>query len=157
MDYRRPNPPLVSYIIKCLLENKNPLLHSDGKQARDMIYVDDVLRLCEIVATHKKAKNSVFNVGSGKAHTVKEVYNYIVKAFGKTNIKPTFRPEKLFWEKYRYLFIGDYPFNTNFLKKEVNKYTLASIKKTTKMFGWGSETSLEEGLKKTVAFAIKMQ
>lgn len=157
MDYRRPNPPLVSYIIKCLLENKNPLLHSDGKQARDMIYVDDILRLCEIVATHKKAKNEVFNVGSGEAHTVKEVFNYIIKAFGKTNIKPTFRPEKLLWENYKYFFIGDYPFNTKFLEKEVNKYTLASIEKTTKILGWKPEMSLEEGLRKTVAFAMEMQ
>lgn len=157
MDYRRPNPPLVSYIIKCLLENRNLLLHSDGKQARDMIYVDDVLSLCELVVTHKDAKNQTFNVGSGQAHTVKEVYNCIVKVFGKTNIKPTFRPEKLLWEKYRYLFIGDYPFNANFLKKEVNKYTLAFIEKATKMLEWKPETSLEEGLKKTVAYAMEMK
>lgn len=155
MDYRRPNPPLVSYVIKCLLQNKNPILHSNGKQARDMIYVDDVLRLCEIVATHKDAKNGVFNVGSGEAHTVKEVYEYIVKAFGKTNIKPSFRPEKLLWEKYPHLFNGDYQFDINVLKKEVNKYTLASIEKAVNMLGWRPEISLEEGLIKTVAFAVE--
>lgn len=155
MDFRRPNPPLVSYIIKCLMEHKNPILHSDGKQARDMIYVDDVLKLCEIVLIHENAKNQIFNVGSGQAYTIKEVYQHIVTAFGLTNVKPIFRSAELLWDKYPHLFEENYPFQTKFLEKEVNKHTLASIKKANKLLGWKPQISLDEGLQKTITFAIK--
>lgn len=155
MDFRRPNPPLVSYIIKCLMEHKNPVLHSDGKQARDMIYVDDVIRLCEIVLSHENAKNQTFNVGFGKAYTMKEVYQYAVKTFGLTDIKPLYQSAKLLWNKYPEIFKGNYPFKEKLLEKEVNKYTLASIKKAKEMLGWSPKVNLEEGLKKTIAFATK--
>ena len=155
MDFKRPNPPLISYIIKCLMEHKNPILHSDGKQARDMIYVDDVLKLCEIVLAHENAKNQTFNVGFGKAYAIKEMYKHIAAAFGSTDIKPLYRTAKLLWDKYPEIFKGYYPFQAKFLQKEVNKYTLASIEKAKSLLGWNPQISLEEGIRKTVAFAIK--
>ncbi len=155
MDFRRPNPPLISYIIKCLMEHKNPILHSKGKQARDMIYVDDVLRLCKIVLTHENAKNQTFNVGFGKAYTIKEIYQHTAAVFGSTDLKPLYRSAKLLWDKYPKIFKGNYPFQEKFLEKEVNKYTLASIKKANELLGWKPQITLAEGLRKTVEFAIK--
>ena len=155
MDFKRPNPPLISYLIRCFLNKETPILHSDGNQARDMVYVDDVVNACEIVMTHKNAKNQTFNVGSGKAYSIKETYEHIVAAFGSKNIKPIYQSEKLLWDKYPELFEGNYPFQTKFLEKEVNKYTLASIKKAKNLLGWNPQISLKEGLRKTVAFAIK--
>lgn len=155
MDFRRPNPPLISYIIKCLMDHKNPILHSDGKQARDMIYIDDVLRLCEIVLNHENAKNQIFNIGSGQAHTIREIYQQIITAFGLINAKPIFRSADLLWDKYPHLFEGNYPFQAKFLQKEVNKYALASIEKANKLLGWIPHVSLGEGIQKTVTFAIK--
>lgn len=155
MDFRRPNPPLISYIIQCLLNKETPILHSDGQQARDIIYVDDVIELCEMALTNKKVKNQTFNVGSGKAHTIQEIYNVIVKTFGLTNIRPIYRTSKLLWDKYPQLFEGKYSFQTKFLEKEVNKYTLASIAKAQKILGWKPKISLEEGLRKTIEFAMK--
>lgn len=155
MDLRRPNPSLISYIIRCFIENEIPILHSNGKQARDMIYVDDVISLCEIVTTHKKARNQIFNVGSGKSHKVQDVYLGIMKAFEKKGIKPNYRTAKLLWSKYPQLFRGDHPFQTKFLEKEVNKYTLADITKAKKLLNWSPKVNLKEGLQKTVAFSIK--
>lgn len=155
MDFKRPNPPLISYLIWCFLNKKIPILHSNGKQSREMIYVDDVLKLCETVLTHENAKNQTFNVGFGKAYTIKEIYKYVAKAFGSTDKNPVYRTAKLLWDKYPELSEGHYPFQAKFLEKEVNKYTLASIKKVNELLGWKPQISLEEGLRKTVAFAIK--
>lgn len=155
MDFRRPNPPLISYLIWCFLNKETPILHSDGNQARDMIYVDDVVNVCQIVMTHKNAKNQTFNVGFGKAYTIKEIYKHIAKAFVIRDIKPIYQSAKLLWDKYPQLSEGNYPFQAKFLEKEVNKYTLASIEKANKLLGWKPQISLREGLKKTVAFAIK--
>src|SRR3989338_4616731 len=155
MDFRRPNPPLISYIIQCLLNKETPILHSDGQQARDIIYVDDVIALCEMALTNKKVKNQIFNVGSGKTYTIQEIYNAVAKTFGLTDIKPIYRTSKLLWDKYPQLFEGEYSFQAKFLEKEVNKYTLASIAKAQKFLGWKPKVSLEEGLRKTIEFAMK--
>lgn len=155
MDYLRPNPPLVSYIIKCLLEDAVPLLHSNGEQARDMVYVSDIMRICEIAMTHPKAKNDVFNVGSGTTHSVREVYSIIAQAFGRENIVPIYRESKLIWEKYSALFSGDFPLHFSFLEAEVNKYTLADTSKAKEVLGWTCEVDLAKGLHETVEYAKK--
>ncbi len=155
MDFRRPNPPFISYILKCLLKNQVPVLHSDGNQARDMIYIDDVLRLCEVALTHKNAKNQTFNVGSEKAFSVNDVYKKVVTALGKEDVKPIFRRPSLLWDTYPDLFKGEFPLQTSFVEEEVHRYTLASIKKAKQLLGWEPEISLEQGLKKTTEFAAK--
>ncbi len=155
MDFRRPNPPFVSYIMACLLKHKTPVLHSDGNQARDMIYIDDVLSLCETALTHKNAKNETFNVGSGKAHSIKDIYQQVATFLGAEKIKPIFREPSLLWNKYPDLFKGDFPLGIEFVEEEVNRYTLASIKKAKKLLNWSPKVSLSEGLKLTTQFAIK--
>lgn len=155
MDFKRPNPPLISYLIHCFLTKQTPILHSNGNQARDMIYVDDVLDICKKVMTSKNAKNQIFNVGFGKAYTIKEIYDYSAKAFGSTNTKPIYRRAKLLWDTYPMLSEGMYPFQEKFLEKEVNKYTLASIQKAKKLLDWSPQISLQNGIQKTVNFAIK--
>lgn len=150
MDSKRSNPPVISYIIKCLQEKRRPILHSDGNQKRDMIYIDDVVRLCELVLTDKKAKNQPFNVGSGKVCSINEMYQKISVFLKCKKILPRFRPSDSIWNTYPSLFEGTYPFQTKYLEKEVTKYTEASITKTNRMLGWKPEITIDEGLKKTI-------
>lgn len=151
MDYRPPSY-LISYVIGCLLKKEQPVLHSDGKQARDFVYVTDVARLCEIVLTHKAAKNELFNVGSGKTITVQEVFDILAECLGEKKIKPIYRDPKLIWEKFPKQFAGKYPINPAFLEKEVNKVTLASIQKAYKLLNWKAQVGIKEGLNKTVIY-----
>lgn len=152
MDYRPPSY-LISYIIGCLLRKEQPVLHSNGKQARDFVYVSDVVRLCEIVMTHKASKNDLFNVGSGKTITIQEVFDILAQYLNEKKIKPIYRNPKLIWEKFPKQFAGKYPINSALLEKEVNKFTLAATKKTEKLLNWKSQISIEDGLKKTVIYA----
>lgn len=152
-DYLRQSPPVVSYIIKCLLENRRPILHSNGKQKRDWIYVNDVLKICEIVMTHKAAKNNTFNVGSGRSNSLQEVYDVIAKHLKQKTLKPIYLNPKRFWESYTSLFQGKNSITPDVLEHEVNKYTLASTEKTRKLLGWDARVSLITGLKFTVQFA----
>lgn len=155
LDYLHPNPSLVSYIIRCFLKKETPTLHSDGRQARDEVFIDDVMRMCEIVMTHPKAKNEVFNVGSGRTTTVQDIFHIIAKSFTETKTEPVYREAKLIWEKYQKLFEGKYPLKSTFIEKEVNKYTIAGTNKAREFVGWEAKIHIEEGLSKTVAYAKK--
>lgn len=153
MDSKRANPPIIGYIIKCLHKKQQPILHSDGNQKRDMIYIDDVVRLCDLVLTSKKAKNQTFNVGFGKAYSIKEIYKKISTLLKCEKIFPRFQPANSLWNNYPLLFEGTYPFRTNFLENEVNKYTEASIRKASQILGWIPEINLDDGLQKTIQHA----
>lgn len=152
MDYRPPSY-LISYVIGCLLKKEQPILHSDGKQARDFVYVADVVRLCEIVMTHKASKNELFNVGSGKTITVQGIFDILAECLGEKKIKPIYRNPKLIWEKFPKQFAGKYPINSTLLEKEVNKFTLAATQKARKLLNWRTKVGIEEGLTKTANYA----
>ncbi len=154
MDFRPPSY-LISYIIGCLLKKEVPVLHSNGKQARDFVFVSDVAKLCEIAMTHPNAKNDVFNVGSGKAVTVQQIFDIIAEHLGEKKFKPIYRDPKLLWEKFPRQFKGKYPIKPEFIEKEVNKLTLADTKKTKKILNWEAKVGIEEGLGETVAYAIE--
>lgn len=156
MDYRPPSY-LISYLIGCLLRKEKPILHSNGKQARDFVYVADVTRFCEIVMTHPNAKNQVFNVGSGTQITVQEIFDLIAEILGENKIKPVYRDPRLIWEKFPEQLEGKYPINVDLLKKEVNKITLADIHKAKRMLGWKPRVTFKEGLLKTIAYTKKNQ
>lgn len=151
MDYRPPSY-LISYLIGCLLQKKEPVLHSNGNQARDFIYVTDVVKLCEVIMTNQKSKNEIFNVGSGTKITVQEIFDLLVEILEEKKIKPIFRDPKLIWEKFPRQFGGIYPLNPYYLENEVNKTTLASVKKAKSLLNWEAKVSFRKGLLKTIAY-----
>lgn len=154
MDYRPPSY-LISYLIGCLIKKEKPVLHSNGKQARDMVFVSDVVSLCEVVMTNKKAKNELFNAGTGKTTTVQEMFDMIADILGAEKLNPVYRDPKLIWEKFPRQFEGKYPINPLFIENEVNKFTKASTEKTEKLLNWKAKVGIKEGLTKTVKYVVK--
>jgi nucleoside-diphosphate-sugar epimerase len=151
-DFKRVSPPLTSYLIKCFLQGKQPMLHSSGTQKRDYVYVDDLNRLNKLSMTHPDAPGNIFNAASGNSYSVLEIYELLAKAFG-TDIKPAFQAASKFWDKYPKLFEGSRPFPEELLEKEVNKYSLGDTAHTLEKIGWKAEVSLQEGMNKTASYA----
>ncbi len=73
--------------------NKPPIIFEDGLQSRDYIHVSDVAR-ANVLVMNKKVKNDVFNVGTGKAVTIKEVADTLINSYGsklKSEVPGKFR------------------------------------------------------------------
>ena len=99
----------------------------DGEQMRDFIYVKDLCDVCIFLMHHRK-NNGIYNLGSGKARTFKDLVNSIFAALGKpSGIEYIDTPEDI-RDKYQY-----------FTEAKMDK--LKSIG-YTKPF-----TSIEEGVK----------
>jgi len=148
-DHTRKQPPLLGYIIKCLLNNESPTFYSDGSQSRDYIYVDDIYRLILCCIENKKSKGQIFNVCSGESYTVKEIYDIFRKNFN-TDLECFFEQSENFWDKYPDLFEGFYSFSRKRIKKEVNKYSLGCYDKAKSLLGWEPQISLEQGIEKII-------
>lgn len=66
-----------------LLSDRAPVCYEDGGQRRDYVSVYDVARANVLVMEDARANGQVFNVGGGRAITVKEYANVIARALGK--------------------------------------------------------------------------
>jgi ADP-L-glycero-D-manno-heptose 6-epimerase len=75
--------------------------YKDGEQMRDFVYVKDAVEMTLFFLEHKD-KNGLYNVGSGKARTWKDLVTALFHAVGKpVNIEFIDMPEHLA-EKYQY-------------------------------------------------------
>jgi len=75
--------------------------YKDGEQARDFIYIDDVVNVCIWLAENKPI-SGIYNVGTGKARTFNDLINAVFKSVGTLqNISYIDIPKKI-RDKYQY-------------------------------------------------------
>jgi nucleoside-diphosphate-sugar epimerase len=150
-DIHRKSPPFVGYVIRELLKGCSPVLHSNGEQKRDYVFLEDVNALNIACMNHPNAAMETFNVASGAAYSVNEIYEIIAETIG-TKIRPEFRSASRFWEKYPSLYEGKRPLSPHILEKEVDKFTLGDTKKASSVLGWTSSVSIRDGLRETIDY-----
>ncbi len=131
--YEEPTRLIPSSIVACL--KGKDLKLTKGDQKRDFIYIGDFLDgLFAITHNPEKVAGKVINLGTARQYSVNEVVTLIKKI---TNSK-----SKLIWDAYQ-----PRSWDTN--------YWVADIKLAKKLLNWEPETSLEEGLQKTIAWFKK--
>ena len=125
--YERSNR-LIPSLIRNMLNDKKVKLVSP-KVSRDMIYISDVVNFYIMLANKKNLKGEIFNLGSGKKTTIKEIYNLLKKI---TNYKV-----KNYWGsmKNRYWDQSIWYSNNSYVKTKLN---------------WKPKVGLEKGLLNTV-------
>jgi ADP-L-glycero-D-manno-heptose 6-epimerase len=75
--------------------------YKDGEQARDFIYVDDVVDVCIWLANNKPI-SGIYNVGTGKARSFNDLAKAVFKSLGESeNISYIDTPKKI-RDKYQY-------------------------------------------------------
>lgn len=70
-----------------LMNRKRPLIFEDGLQKRDFVSVHDVARACQL-ALESSLEDRVFNIGSGKRQSVRQVASSLAKVLGCSHIDP---------------------------------------------------------------------
>src|SRR5262249_35503870 len=65
-----------------ILHGLSPIVYEDGRQLRDYVNVRDVARANVLAMEDDRANYQVFNVGGGRAVTVLEIAEMMLKTFG---------------------------------------------------------------------------
>lgn len=143
-DFRRTSPPLTSYIINCILKKQDIILHSDGNQSRDYIYIEDLLDIIFKVIDYKK-NGKIFNACSGNLISVNKIFDLISKNL-KSNVKPKYIQASNFWNKYNNITSGNNPLNKEIIMKEVNKHTYGDNTYSKKELNWKNKFNHEKGI-----------
>lgn len=122
---------VVAIFATRLLKNENPVINGEGKQTRDYVFVEDVVKAN--VLTHTSEGSDIFNVGTGIETSVNELFSKLNSIAGS---KAT--------EKH-----GPAP------KGEQMRSVITSEKLYTR-FGWKPSVKIDEGLEKTyISFKSK--
>lgn len=118
---------VIAIFAEKLLREELPTINGDGRQTRDYVYVDDVVR-ANLAALNSDA-NGVFNVGTGVETSVNELFERIRHLLG-VNISAVRAPA---------------------IKGEALRSAL-DIGNAKEGLGWEPRVSLEEGIAATVEF-----
>jgi dTDP-L-rhamnose 4-epimerase len=93
-----PYTGVIAIFCTRLVNDRPPVVYEDGRQSRDLIYVDDVARANLLVADDCRADGNVFNVGTGRAATIGDLARMLAAKLGKPippQIPGTFRPGEM--------------------------------------------------------------
>lgn len=74
--------PVIPSFLRQATRNGTIIIHGDGAQTRDYVYVDDVVAAMISAATAPKIDNMVLNIGSGQSTSVKDLVKKVVAITG---------------------------------------------------------------------------
>ena len=123
---------IIPDTIKGLLQDRDPIIRSDGTPVRDYLYIEDAINAYLLVAMtikDPKIQGQVFNVGTNQPVSVLEVVEKLIKISGKSKLSPKI--------------IGK-----GILHGEIDCRYLDS-KKISDALGWSCKTKIDNGLKLT--------
>ena len=107
-----------------LMNDQAPIVFEDGEQTRDFVNVKDIVRANLIALKTDGGDYQAFNIGTGRATSVRQIADLLAKGLGKE-----IAPEVV--GKYRE---GDI------------RHCVADISKARKMLGYEPTVTLEDGL-----------
>ena len=152
VDCLRKQPPFVGYLIRELYYDRVPTFHSNGKQARDYIYVDDLTDLLEKVQNCKGF--DVVNCSSNKSYSVRQIYD-VAQTIMKKFIHAEYVDSSNYWKKYPQLYEGAYSIKPEVLEHEVNKYSLCDNTHGLARYNWQPKVDIEEGMRNMIEYTVK--
>jgi UDP-glucose 4-epimerase len=126
-----PYSGVIARFCTTMLAGMAPTIFGDGKQSRDFIYIDNVVRanLLAAEAPAEKAAGKVFNIAGGRSVSLLQLLDEINRLTGQT-LKPNFEPARL----------GDV------------RLSMADIATARTDLAFEPETTWQQGLERTLEF-----
>lgn len=125
---------VLNFFVRKILDNEEVMLFGDGKQIRDVNYVDDVVSALLLVGQSSNGWGEAYNLG-GAPISLSDFVNSVIQTVGKGKSRTVPFPKER-----KQIEVGDY---------------IADWSKMKKTYGWKPKVSLEEGIKKTIEYYKK--
>lgn len=126
-----PYTGVLAIFASRILNDQAPLIFEDGHQRRDFVHVDDVVDACRRALEVDEAAGQVFNVGSGKSHTIREVARLLAEAAGRPELQADITGD------YR---VGDI------------RHCFADISQARRVLGYEPSVEFEEGIRRVTGW-----
>lgn len=122
----------IPWFIRQAMDGETIELFGDGRQRRDLNYVDDVVDALLLAGLSEEAEGEIFNLGNPQNVSLAEIADLLIEITGRgAALGVAFPPERQLTD------VG-------------NCY--CSSNKIEQLLGWKPKTDLREGLKRTIEF-----
>jgi len=119
----------VAWMVKRAMEKQPLTIYGDGKQVRDILFCEDLVRAFEMAVENiKKTKGQPYNIGGSRRNSI-SIIELLQFMKNKLNIQPS----KISYDEWR---------------RADQKVYISNIAKATKEFGWKPEIPMERGIAK---------
>lgn len=128
----------LAWFMISILQKKPLTIYGTGKQVRDVLYIDDLIRAYDLAAQHiKKTKGEIYNIGGGMNNTISVWHEFrpILEKLCKKPLSAKFSAQRL----------GDQP------------VYISDIRKAAKDFGWRPTISFKKGIPVLYAWIVEHQ
>ncbi len=85
------HPPVIPNFLRQAVQKGTIVIHGDGRQTRDYIFIDDVVRAMVAAATAPSADNAIINIGSGTETSVRQLAR-LIQQITRTDAEIIFNP-----------------------------------------------------------------
>lgn len=126
-----PYTGVTAIFISRIKNNQQAVVYEDGLQSRDFVSVHDVVKALILSLESSEVKNEIFNIGSGKPTSIKEIAETIQKLLKTKDLVKV---------------------SGEFRKGDI-RHCFADISKAKNMLGWQPEISLETGFKELIEWS----
>ena len=126
-----PYTGVLAIFASRLLNGRPPLIYEDGQQRRDFVSVHDVATACRLALECPQAAGQVFNIGSGRSVTVRELAERLMQITGTQDVGLSITGE------YR---LGDV------------RHCFADMSRARQVLGYTPQVSLDEGMSELAAW-----
>jgi UDP-glucose 4-epimerase len=92
-DAKSPYSGVIALFIAAMSAGRAPTIFGDGQQARDFVYVANVVQALISAADAPAASGKVYNIGNGQSTTIVELVRDLNALLG-ADIRPTFAPPR---------------------------------------------------------------
>lgn len=126
------NYGVLNVFVRRAIEGDELTVFEPGTMQRDCVYVDDTVDALIELAGQSGVEGEIFNVGTGRGHSILEIAKTIVDIAGTGEVSLVEWPSN--WEEMK---VGDF---------------IADVEKIHAETGWETTTDLRSGLERSVEF-----
>lgn len=131
-----PYQGVLAIFVGNVVRGERITIHSDGRQSRDFVYVDDVARAWMMAMEDPSTYGQVFNLGEGIPRSVNELADGVIAASGGNPAR--------------------YPISRQPERPGDLRVVSADISRAAQVLGWRPAMPFREGLERVLAWARHM-
>lgn len=120
---------VIMHFLNRIDADEPPVIHGDGMQTIDLVYVEDVAR-ANLLALRSPVEDEALNVASGRETSLKELADTLLQLTGKMHLVPQYEARD---------------------QRLVNR-RFGCPERAGELLGFKATTSLEEGLRRVIAW-----
>jgi UDP-glucose 4-epimerase len=132
-----PYRNVIGIFINRLLQGKHYYIYGDGEQKRAFTFIDDFTPYIAVAGFREACAGEVINIGPREEHTINEMSDTLLRLFyggQEPELKPVYLPAR---------------------PQEV-KEAFCTVDKAERLLGYRTTVSLEEGLRRMLAWAREL-